>query len=44
MRRTISWDCEHWSAYFTANAPLQVIFQNDCSCWMASFFLGGFEF
>ena len=40
-RRAISCDCAHWSAKFLAAAPLQVIFQNDWSCWTASFFFGG---
>ncbi len=42
-RRAISCDCAHWSAKFLAAAPLQVIFQNDWSCWTASFFFGGFS-
>ncbi len=43
MRRVISCDWLHWSAYLAASAPLQVIFQNDCSCWIASFLRGGFS-
>jgi hypothetical protein len=42
-RRTTSCACVHSSSYLARKAPLHVIFQNDCSCCMDSFFFCGFS-